>query len=80
MKVNVKGHIRDLLAFRGLVPKRKKRIAKSPAEPVGLDAMNKLAQQLHPDSQHLVIAEIRDEGRGKRRQDHAAIFHFFCPL
>ncbi len=61
MKVNVKGHIRDLLAFRGLVAKRKKRIAKSSAEPVGIDPMNKLAQQLHPHSQHLVIAEIKDE-------------------
>ena len=66
MKVNVKGHIRDLLAFRGLVPRRKKRIAKSSAEPVGLDPMNKLAQQLHPDSQHLVIAEIRDETKTTR--------------
>lgn len=61
MKVNVKGHIRDLLAFRGLVPGRKKRIAKSSAEPLGLDPMNKLAQQLHPDIQHLAIAEIKDE-------------------
>ena len=61
MKVNVKGHLRDLLAFRGLVPRRKKRIARSSAEPLGLDPMNRLAQQLHPDVQHLVIAEIRDE-------------------
>jgi len=61
MKVKVKGHIRDLLAFRGLVPKRKKRIAKSSEKPLGLDAMNRLAQQLHPESQRLVIAEIRDE-------------------
>jgi ferredoxin-NADP reductase len=63
MKVSVRGHVRDLLAFRGLVPKRKKRIAKSSAEPLGLDPMNKLARQLHPDSQRLVIAEIRDETR-----------------
>jgi ferredoxin-NADP reductase len=61
MKVSVKGHIRDLLAFRGLVSTRKKRFAKSPAQPLGLDPMNKLARQLHPDSQHLVIAEVRDE-------------------
>ncbi len=66
MKVNIKGHIRDLLTFRRLVPKRKKRIAKSSAQPVGLDAMNRLAQQLHPDSQHLVIAEIRDETKTTR--------------
>jgi ferredoxin-NADP reductase len=61
MKVNVKGHIRDLLAFRRLVPKRKKRFARASAEPLGLDPMNRLAQQLHPDNQHLVIAGIRDE-------------------
>ena len=61
MKVSVKGHIRDLLAFRRLVPKRKKRFARASAEPLGLDPMNKLAQQLPPDNQHLMIAEIRDE-------------------
>ena len=61
MKVSVKGHIRDLLAFRRLVPKRKKRFARASAEPLGLDPMNKLAQQLHPDNQHLMIAGIRDE-------------------
>jgi ferredoxin-NADP reductase len=61
MKVNVRGHIRDLLAFRGLAPKRKKRIARASAEPMGLDSMNKLALQLHPDSQDLVVTEIRDE-------------------
>ena len=66
MKVNVKGHIRDLLTFRGLVPGRKKRIARALAEPMGLDPMNKLARQLHPDRQHLVIAEIRDETRTTR--------------
>lgn len=61
MKVNVKGHIRDLLAFRGLGSRREKRIARATAEPVGLDPMNRLAQQLHPDSQHLMVTEIRDE-------------------
>jgi ferredoxin-NADP reductase len=55
MKVNVKGHLRDLLAFRGLVPKRKKRFARSSAQPLGLDPVNVLAQQLHPESQSLVI-------------------------
>jgi ferredoxin-NADP reductase len=61
MKVRVRGHIRDLLAFRKLVPKRKKRIARSSAGALDLDPMNKLARRLHPDSQHLVIADIRDE-------------------
>lgn len=61
MKVSVRGHIWDLLAFRRLAPGRKKRIARASAEPLGLDPMNKLAQQLHPDNQHLLIAGIRDE-------------------
>jgi ferredoxin-NADP reductase len=61
MKVSVKGHIRDLLAFRGLLPKRKKRIARASAKPLPLDPMNELARQLHPERQHLVITEIRDE-------------------
>ena len=61
MKISVKGHIRDLLAFRGLAPKRKKRIAKSPAKSLDLDPMNSLAWRLHPESQRLAIAEIRDE-------------------
>jgi ferredoxin-NADP reductase len=66
MKVNVKGHIRDLLAFKGLVPRRKKRIARAPAQPLGLDPMNELAGQLHPEIQHLAIAGIRDETRTAR--------------
>jgi len=66
MRVNVRGHIRDLLAFRGLASKRNKRFARASAEPLGLDPMNRLAQQLHPDSQHLVIAEVRDETRTTR--------------
>jgi ferredoxin-NADP reductase len=61
MKVNVKGHIRDLLAFRRLVPTRQKRIARAAAEVMGLAPMNKLAGQLHPDRQQLVIVEVRDE-------------------
>ena len=61
MKVNVKGHIRDLLAFRRLVPTRRKRFAKAPAQFLGQDPTNHLARQLHPDRQHLVIAEVRDE-------------------
>jgi ferredoxin-NADP reductase len=61
MKVTVKGHIRDLLAFRGLVSKRRKRFARASAEPRGLDPMNRLARQLHPATQNLVIANIRDE-------------------
>ncbi|MGD8792783.1 MAG: iron-sulfur cluster-binding domain-containing protein [Anaerolineae bacterium] len=61
MKVNVRGHLWDLLAFRRLVPKRRKRIKKSAAQPLGLDPMNRLAGQLHPGEQHLVIVDVRDE-------------------
>jgi ferredoxin-NADP reductase len=61
MKINVKGPIRDLLAFRNLVPGRQKRFAQAPAQPLGPAPMNKLAQHLHPERQHLVIAGIKDE-------------------
>ena len=66
MRINVRGHIRDLLAFKRLVPTRKRHIARSPAEPHELDGVNALARQLHPDVQHLVIAEIRDETKTSR--------------
>jgi ferredoxin-NADP reductase len=61
MKVTVRGNILDLLAFRGLVPKRRKRFAKASAEPSALAPVNRLAQQLHPKAQRLVIAEVREE-------------------
>jgi len=61
MKVNVKGHIRDLLAFKRLVPRRKKRIAKSSPAPLGLNPVNALARQLHPGGQQLIIAATKDE-------------------
>ncbi len=63
MKVNVKGHIRDLLAFRRLVPDRRKRIARASAEPIGRDPMNRLVRQLHPERQNLMIAEVLDQTR-----------------
>ncbi len=61
MKINVKGHIRDLLAFRGLVSKRRKRIAKAPPKLVEAGPINRLAGQLHPKRQNLLISEVRDE-------------------
>jgi ferredoxin-NADP reductase len=66
MKVRVKGHFRDLLAFARLVARRKKRIARSSAEFLGLDPINKLARRLHPDSQHLLIAAIKNETKTTR--------------
>lgn len=66
MKVTIKGHIRDLLAFRSLVPSRRKRFAKAPADLQDLPPVNKLARQLHPSRQQLVIAEVREETRTTR--------------
>jgi hypothetical protein len=66
MKVNVKGHIRDLLAFRRLIPQRKKRIARSSTKALDMDPVNDLARRLHPDRQALVIADIRDETKTAR--------------
>ncbi|MGB4110959.1 MAG: iron-sulfur cluster-binding domain-containing protein [Desulfomonilia bacterium] len=61
MKVKVKGSIRDLLAFKGLVPKRRKRILKSPDTPLVADAVGELSRVLHPRVQHLVITGVKDE-------------------
>jgi len=61
MKVSVKGHFRDLFAFKRLVPKRRKRILGAPDTPVTSDAVNALARSLHPEAMHLIIDDIRDE-------------------
>ena len=61
LKVNIKGHIRDLLAFKGLVPKRKKILKKASSQPIRTDAINDLAKKLHPKKQFLVIEKIKDE-------------------
>ncbi len=61
MKIKIKGHLRDLLAFRRLVPNRRRRFARSATAPLGPAPMNVLARQLHPDRQRLRIADIRDE-------------------
>ena len=66
MKINIKGPIRDLLAFRSLVPNRRKRIAQAPAQPLGPAPMNKLAHSLHPARQHLIVADVRDETQTTR--------------
>ena len=66
MKVNVRGHLIDLLAFRGLSKKRQKRIARSQADPLPPHAVNTLAEQLHPDHLDLKIANVRDETQNTR--------------
>jgi len=61
MKVSVRGSILDLLAFRGLPGKRKKRFAKASSRPLPVHPVNELAQRLHPPKLQLVVSEIRDE-------------------
>ena len=63
MKVNVRGHLFDLLAFSGLPNQRKKHIARAPAQPVPVHPVNVLAQRLHPDKLHLVVTAVQDETR-----------------
>jgi len=66
MKVSVRGHIIDLLAFKGLSKKRHKRIARSLADPIPPHATNTLAEQLHPDHLDLIITDARDETQDTR--------------
>jgi ferredoxin-NADP reductase len=61
MKVSVRGSIFDLLAFRGLPGKRKKRFANASARALPVHPVNQLAQQIHPPKLHLVVTEIREE-------------------
>jgi len=61
MKVSVRGHLFDLLAFSGLSKGRQKRISKAPAQPVPVHPVNLLAQQVHPDKLHLVVTAVWDE-------------------
>jgi ferredoxin-NADP reductase len=61
MKINVKGHIRDLLAFRRLVSTRRKQIAKALPQLLTPGPVNRLAEQLHPNHQNLYITDVRDE-------------------
>ena len=57
------GSVRDLLAFRGLTSSCRKRIARSPAQPVAPDSVDALARRLHPEHQNLVVVDVRDETR-----------------
>ena len=61
LKVNIKGHIRDLLAFKKLVPKRRKIFRKASSTPIVSDPINDLANKLHPKKQFLLIKNIKDE-------------------
>lgn len=61
MKIRIKGHPWDLLAFKRLVPQRRRRIRRSLTAYRTEDPMNRLARQLHPSRQELCISAIRDE-------------------
>ena len=57
----------DLLSFKNLVPGRKKRIEKAPAGSIDArQPVNLLAEKLHPQLQHLVVDQIKDETGGAR--------------
>ncbi len=66
MKVRIRGSILDLLAFRGLPGKRRKRFAKASAAPLPVHPVNELAGRIHPSRLHLVVTEIRDETKTTR--------------
>lgn len=63
LNVNIKpvGFL-DLLAFKKLIPSRKKRIARAPSTPVdAAPPVNELADRLHPKVQYLEVCEITQE-------------------
>jgi ferredoxin-NADP reductase len=66
MKVKVRGSIIDLLAFRGLPGKRRRRFAKASAQPLPVHPVNELARQIHPSRLQLAVSEIRDETKTTR--------------
>ena len=66
LKVRVRGSILDLLAFRGLPGKRRKRFARASAGPLPVHPVNELARQIHPSRLHLAVTGIRDETKTTR--------------
>ncbi len=62
VKVKAFGFL-DLLAFKNLVPERRKRIEAAEASPLTVDLpMNLLARSLHPKVQYMIVSEVIDEG------------------
>jgi ferredoxin-NADP reductase len=58
LNLRVKGNIRDLLAFKNLLTKRKKIIEHASRIPVQTDNMKSLTESLHPIKQNLIIREV----------------------
>ncbi len=59
--IKVKGHVRDLIAFRELLPQRRQRFANASRQPSTADPIRDLAAQLHPERQHLIVESVRQE-------------------
>ena len=66
LNVTIRTNTKDLFAFTKLVPQRMKRIERASSEPITEDPINDLARKLHPERQHLVISEIKDETKSTR--------------
>ena len=50
-----------MLAFKKLVPKRKKKFEEASSKPISSDPINSLARKLHPKKQFLIIDKIKEE-------------------
>jgi ferredoxin-NADP reductase len=61
MKVSVRNHIIDLLAFKRLIPRRRRRFARALPSALEPHPVNRLVSYLHPPVQYLKISEVRDE-------------------
>lgn len=66
MRVSVRGHIIDLLAFKRLLPQRRKRFARALPLIMEPHPVNRLAGRLHPAAQFLKITQVRDESSSIR--------------
>ncbi|MHA1641405.1 MAG: FAD-binding oxidoreductase [Promethearchaeota archaeon] len=64
--ITVKSNTKDLYAFTKLVPTRKKKFKEAPSNPISEDKINDLAKLLHPNTQHLIINEIKDETKSTK--------------
>lgn len=64
LKIKIKAlGLLDLMAFKNLVPNRRKIIEKGSTTPKAAEQpMNKLAKSLHPNVQNLVVSEVIEEG------------------
>jgi ferredoxin-NADP reductase/ferredoxin len=64
--LSIKGNIRDLLAFKNLISKRRKLIQKASSEPIRGDQIRILSNSLHPLKQSLVISDVKDESKSTK--------------